>query len=207
MNGFGAQGPPRTGAKNPVKYPFKSFDGAVTLDKPKSGERTWDINKDGVAHYGLYPDWVEDLRQIAGDEIVNDMSRGAEAYLQMWERTIGVPTGCRSPRAALTAKGLGNVRLGDSYVEVLRKAGQPADRNGRVWSWCIGGAKGKNAKVIAVLTPDGDVGVVAVSGAPVRIRTGTAVIRGTKNGKPFTAVASRRASRAVRGYLKLARLG
>ncbi|MEA2495018.1 MAG: hypothetical protein QOJ29_2929, partial [Thermoleophilaceae bacterium] len=79
--------------------------------------------------------------------------------------------------------------------------------NGRVWSWCIGGAKGKNAKVIAVLTPNGDVGVVAVSGAPVRIRAGTAVIRGTKNGKRFTAVASRRASRAVRAYLKLARLG
>jgi hypothetical protein len=206
MNGFGAQGPPRTGAKNPVKYPFKSFDGAVTLDKPKTGERTWDINKDGVAHYGLYPDWVEDLRQIAGDEIVNDMSRGAEAYLQMWERTLGVQTGCRSPHAALTAKGLGNVRLGDSYVEALRKAGQPGDRTGRVWSWCIAGAKDKNAKVVAVLTPGGDVGLVAVTGAPARIRKGTHVIRGARNGTAFTAVASRKVSRAVRGYLKLAHL-
>jgi hypothetical protein len=134
------------------------------------------------------------------------MSRGAEAYLQMWERTLGVKTGCRSPHAALTAKGLGNVRLGDSYVEALRKAGQPGDRTGRVWSWCIAGAKDKNAKVVAVLTPGGDVGLVAVTGASARIRKGTHVIRGARNGTAFTAVASRKVSRAVRGYLKLAHL-
>jgi hypothetical protein len=38
MNGFGAQGGPRNGP-NPVKYPFKSFDGAVTLDRQRSGQR------------------------------------------------------------------------------------------------------------------------------------------------------------------------
>jgi hypothetical protein len=27
------------------------------------------------------------MRVIAGDEIVADMAEGAEAYLQMWERT------------------------------------------------------------------------------------------------------------------------
>jgi hypothetical protein len=43
-----------------------------------------------MAHYGLYPDWVEDLRMIAGDEIVEEMARGAEAYLQMWERAEGI---------------------------------------------------------------------------------------------------------------------
>ena len=127
MNGFGAPGRRRAPARqNPVTYPFKSFDGSVTLDKPKSGERVWDINMDGVAHYGLYPDWVEDLRMPAGDEIVNDMARGAEAYLQMWERAEGVPAPTeRSPRAAMTARGIGTVRLGDSYVEALQRAGQP----------------------------------------------------------------------------------
>ena len=36
----------------------------------------------------------------AGDEIVNDMARGAEAYLQMWERAEGVPMSTeRSPHA------------------------------------------------------------------------------------------------------------
>jgi len=91
MNGFGAQGSPRTGATNPVGYPFKSFDGKVTIDKLHSGERVYDINVDGVAHYGLYPDWIQDLRMIAGDEIVDDLARGSESYLQMWERAVGVP--------------------------------------------------------------------------------------------------------------------
>jgi hypothetical protein len=58
------------------------------LDRQVSGSRVYDINADGVDHYGLYPDWVEDLRVIAGPEIVADLARGAEAYLQMWERAL-----------------------------------------------------------------------------------------------------------------------
>lgn len=87
INGLATQGAPRPGAAtNPVRYPFTSFDGAVTLERQVSGTRTYDINVDGVDHYGLYPDWVEDLRVIAGDQIVRDLANGAEVYLQMWAR-------------------------------------------------------------------------------------------------------------------------
>jgi hypothetical protein len=48
--------------------------------------RTDDVNVDGVAHYGMFPDYIQDLRMIAGDQIVDDLANGAEAYLQMWER-------------------------------------------------------------------------------------------------------------------------
>jgi hypothetical protein len=187
MNGFGAQGPPRTGAKNPVKYPFKSFDGAVTLDKPKTGERTWDINVDGVAQYGLYPDWIEDLRMQAGDEIVDDMARSAEAYLEMWERATGVPrTAAISPKAKFKSKGIGGLRLGASYVEALRSAGQPASRKGRVWTYDVGGKRG--GKVVAVLTPAGNVGLIA-----------------KQTGKRVRAIAVRGATK--KAYLRLARVG
>ena len=64
----------RATGRNPVTYPFKSFDGKVTIDKQRSGQRVYDINVDGVAHYGLYPDWVEDLRKQAGEEIVDDLA-------------------------------------------------------------------------------------------------------------------------------------
>jgi hypothetical protein len=186
MNGFGSQGPPRLGAKNPVKYPFKSFDGAVTLDKPKTGERTWDINKDGVAQYGLYPDWVEDLRMQAGDEIVQDMARGAEAYLQMWERATGVPaTSSFSPKAKLTKRSIGRLRLGDSYVAALQRAGQPGSRDGRVWTWDVRGKR--DGKVVAVLTPGGKIGLIA-----------------KKAGKTVRSIAVRGAAR--QRYLKLAGL-
>jgi hypothetical protein len=177
MNGFGAQGPPRLGAKNPVEYPFKSFDGAVTLDRPKTGERTWDINKDGVAQYGLYPDWVEDLRMQAGDQIVDDMARGAEAYLQMWERATGVPaTSAFSAKTKLKKRSIGGLRLGESYVQALQKAGQPAERDGRVWTWDVAG-KG-TGQVVAVLTRSGNIGLIARQrGTKVRAVTARGVAR------------------------------
>ena len=141
-NGFGSQGNPRpSAAQNPLVYPFKSFDGRVTLDQQVSGERVFDLNTDGVAHYGLYPDWVADLRLIAGDEIIRDMGRGAEAYLQMWERTYGVPeVSCGGwNKRKLTASGIGSqLRVGEGYRRVLRRAGQPVTRK-RIWRWCAMG--------------------------------------------------------------------
>lgn len=47
-------------------------------------QRTWDMNTDGMAHYGLMPDWIEDLRKVGGQEIVDDLLGGAEAYLRTW---------------------------------------------------------------------------------------------------------------------------
>ncbi|WP_433255760.1 Coagulation factor 5/8 type domain-containing protein [Streptosporangium sp. CA-135522] len=87
-NGMGPLPSPRpTSSGNPVVYPFKSFDGGVTLDRERTGERVWDVNVDGVAHYGLVPDWIEDMRMVAGDEIVQDMAAGAEAYMRTWQGT------------------------------------------------------------------------------------------------------------------------
>jgi hypothetical protein len=87
INGLHAQPVPRpNAAQNPVQYPFRSFDGGSTIDRQHSGTRIYDINVDGVDHYGLYPDWIEDLRQVGGPQIVDDLANGAEAYLQMWER-------------------------------------------------------------------------------------------------------------------------
>jgi hypothetical protein len=88
-NGFGAQPPPRGGSA--VRYPFTTFDGGSTVDQQRTGERVYDVNTDGFAHYGMVPDWLEDLRLVAGpdgQEIVTDMSRGAEAYLRTWERAL-----------------------------------------------------------------------------------------------------------------------
>jgi len=87
-NGLGQQAAPRPGAlyDNPVTYPFVSFDGNVTIRQSQWDNRLWDFNLDGASHYGLFPDWIEDMRHVAGQEIVDDMARGAEAYLQMWER-------------------------------------------------------------------------------------------------------------------------
>ena len=63
------------------RYPFKSYDGKVTFDRQKTGERTFDFAKEGVAHYGLYADWFEDLRRVGGQQLADDM----------WARRRGVP--------------------------------------------------------------------------------------------------------------------
>ncbi|HEX8741780.1 MAG TPA: hypothetical protein VF712_01485 [Thermoleophilaceae bacterium] len=165
MNGFGGQGPPRGDDKpNKVVYPFKSWDGKVTFDKAQWGERTWDVNKDGVAHYGLYPDWVEDLRKLAGQEIVDDLAMGVEAYLQTWERAVGIPQpGCRSAHEGFAKRGdeLGRVRLGHDPVQVLRSANQPASRFGRVYKWCVGDRGDRKGNVIAVFNGAERVSLVA----------------------------------------------
>lgn len=131
-NGLGAQGGPRADATdNPVRYPFTGL-GGVVVDQQVSGTRTYDINRDGVAHYGLYPDWIEDLRVQAGDEIVADLARGSEAYLQTWERALGIAgPGCRTP-AQLAA-----LRAGMAPEEVLRTAGQPARRVDDTFTYCL----------------------------------------------------------------------
>ncbi|MEU7019193.1 discoidin domain-containing protein [Streptomyces sp. NPDC046203] len=95
MNGVGGwPAPVGPGASNAVTYPFRSFDGGTVLDRQVTGERTWDINTDGAAHNGLVPDWVEQIRLTpGGQDVVNDLARGAETYLTTWKATERHETG------------------------------------------------------------------------------------------------------------------
>lgn len=87
MSGPSPQPTPRTPDMPEVHYPFRSFDGGTVIDRQQSGNRTFDINTDGVAHFGLFPDWWERLRLTAGQGIIDDLAAGAEGYLRMWERS------------------------------------------------------------------------------------------------------------------------
>ncbi len=93
INGFSAQGAPRNPKPGQgVQYPFTGFGGAV-VDKQVTGTHVWDVNTEGVDHYGLYPDWVKDATLVAGAQGAQfqaDLERGPEAYLQMWERGLGL---------------------------------------------------------------------------------------------------------------------
>jgi hypothetical protein len=89
-NGLGVQAEPRPGAPfdMPVVYPFDSAIGDSTVHQSQWGNRLWDFNVAGASHYGLFVDWIEDMANVAGPDIVSDLARGAEAYLQMWERAV-----------------------------------------------------------------------------------------------------------------------
>ena len=122
QNGLSSQPHPRDGRG---QYPFKSFDGRVTFQRQRSGVRDFDFTKDGVAHYGLFPDWWEDIRVAGGAAAVKDMARGAEAYLQEWERVNGIRFGCKPRNQRFTRRGRGGVRLRATTTALLR-AGRAA---------------------------------------------------------------------------------
>jgi microsomal dipeptidase-like Zn-dependent dipeptidase len=176
-------------ARDGVEYPFKSYDGKVTFDRQRTGERTFDYTKDGVAHYGLYADWFEDIRGLGGSGLARDLSNGAEAYLQMWERASGIRTpNCRPQRFRVNARGLGRIRLGAKWEDVLRVNGQPQQRD-RAWTWCVRGPGNGTKADVAELT----------AGGRVELAGSTALTR-SANGVPVGAPAARlRGTRAVGG--------
>ena len=98
-NGLAHQADPRGAGATPVGYPFTlfrgpewgpEFDGVapVTFDHQVTGERVYDINEEGWAHYGLVADFVEEVRIEGGQPALDALFHSAEAYLQMWERTV-----------------------------------------------------------------------------------------------------------------------
>ena len=157
INGLGAQGDPRgTDVANKVTYPITGL-GGVKLKKQRAGKRVYDINADGVAQYGLYPDWVADLTQVAGTSggsadgkaIFDDMGRGAEAYLQMWERAYGIaPDSCRNPDLRLSVSRVKQlISRGMSTTQVMRRVGQPYERLGDSYGVCATKAGGRTTLI------------------------------------------------------------
>ena len=104
--------------RNPVTYPFTGL-GGVKVDKQVTGERVYDINEDGVAHYGLYPDWIQDLRKIAGPSAGDGRSsrtwpaaprptcRCGSAPYGVARRRVPQPRACASRSAAVESTGRG----------------------------------------------------------------------------------------------------
>ncbi|MFL5871377.1 MAG: hypothetical protein ACJ75R_09865 [Solirubrobacterales bacterium] len=162
MGGLGTQGePPAPGSPNAVDYPFKSYDGGTTVSRERSGDRVFDYDRDGVATYGQYPEWLEEVRKAGGPKVVRDMLHGSEAYLEMWERAAGVPSRrCQGARARFGAGGLGPIRLGLTPRKLLMRAGQPVRRQ-RAWVYCVSGKGNSHAAETAVMTPGGRVALVA----------------------------------------------
>jgi hypothetical protein len=151
---------PDKSAKGSLTYPFKGLDENVSFDRQKTGKRTFDFAKEGVAHYGLYADWLADLRRVGGQQLADDMMAGSEAYLEMWERASGIESKrCFFRQDGLKLRGRGELRLGDDWRTVLGRAGQPQQRD-RAWSWCVKGINNRHTADVAVLSKPGTVEVV-----------------------------------------------
>ena len=166
MNGFSSQpGPRDDAAENPLPYPFISpIDAGIQVDRQISGERVFDLNEDGIDHFGLYADWVGDLKHIGGDQVIEDMAGATDAYLETWERAVGVPDrSCLRPRGPMRAGGFRKVAFKLNPVNLLKRAGQPQERPKRSYRYCVKGKKNKKAELAAVFTGSANprVGLIA----------------------------------------------
>jgi microsomal dipeptidase-like Zn-dependent dipeptidase len=76
-------------ARQPLTYPFRSFGGRVRFGRQVAGRRTYDLNRDGVANYGLFADLLAATRrQPGGATAMTLLFRSAEAYLRTWEAAL-----------------------------------------------------------------------------------------------------------------------
>jgi len=67
----------------------KIFGTNTPMKRCQSGFKQWDINFEGVAHYGLLPDFLQDLSNVGMQS--RDLSvlfRSAEDVAQMWTRSL-----------------------------------------------------------------------------------------------------------------------
>ena len=67
----------------------KIFGSNIPLKRCQTGFKQWDINFEGVAHYGLLPDFLQDLANVGLDS--RDLSvlfRSAEDFARMWTQSL-----------------------------------------------------------------------------------------------------------------------
>jgi hypothetical protein len=76
---------------NAVKRFMPEFEtDARGLERSTIGSRTFDINTDGMAHYGMLPDFLEDLKIVGVTERELDpLMHSAEDFIEMWEKIEG----------------------------------------------------------------------------------------------------------------------
>ncbi|HZR41463.1 MAG TPA: membrane dipeptidase [Ktedonobacteraceae bacterium] len=57
------------------------------LKRHHAGQRDFDINLDGIAHYGLLPDFIQDLKNVGlTHQDLLPLFRSAEDYIRTWEK-------------------------------------------------------------------------------------------------------------------------
>lgn len=70
-----------------LQYPFTSFAGDVLFERIKSGNKVFDFNEDGLAHIGMLPDIIQDVRNGGvNDEELQYLFRSAEGFIRVWEK-------------------------------------------------------------------------------------------------------------------------
>jgi microsomal dipeptidase-like Zn-dependent dipeptidase len=157
-NGLGGQPGPRQGAKTKVDYAngFAAPIGGVQVKQQSSGLRTFDVNVEGVAQYGMFADWFHEVRLAAdevrpglGEEITRDMLNGSDTYIGIWERAVYGGNSCVTDGSQPQLNDV-HAALGLNVEGFLAAIGQPADRTDGAYTYCALDESGE-AVVVDVL--------------------------------------------------------
>jgi microsomal dipeptidase-like Zn-dependent dipeptidase len=80
-----------------LQYPF-TLEGFGAFEPQVTGFKTFDYNVDGLAHIGLVPDMIADLKAIGlNDYYVDKLMCSGEAYIRVWERAAALGAGLPAP--------------------------------------------------------------------------------------------------------------
>ena len=89
----------------PIVYPFTGYRSGITFRRQRTGERTFDLNTDGVAHYGLFADLLDEVagatRRSRRDADALPLGRGVPADVGAGARPL--TAGFRPPRSGSEA--------------------------------------------------------------------------------------------------------
>jgi hypothetical protein len=82
VNGmFPLPGPPVLG------NPAGQISYGAGLSMCKTGNKSWNFNTEGMAHYGLLPDYIESCKRLGMTAAEQDaFFSSAERFAQMWEK-------------------------------------------------------------------------------------------------------------------------
>ncbi len=85
-NTLGPTPPPPRNRSNPTPVVY-----SAAFPRSRTGAKEWDYNREGVAHYGMYSDFIEDVRTapagfgMNGGTLVEDqLMRSADHFYRMW---------------------------------------------------------------------------------------------------------------------------
>jgi microsomal dipeptidase-like Zn-dependent dipeptidase len=84
--------------------PAERIDYRPPMTRATMGGKTWDFNNDGMAHYGLLPDYIESCKKAGMTTAEQSaFSSAAERFAQMWEK-------CNSSSTLITGGGIATTR-------------------------------------------------------------------------------------------------
>src|SRR5262249_17497884 len=106
-------------AQNRLVYPF-TLAGFATFGQQVSGQKTYDFNVDGLAHIGLLPDMVADLKSVGvTDQQLQPLFGSAQAYITMWSQASQRPP-------AITSSNTTTFTVGTAGSFTVAATGVPA---------------------------------------------------------------------------------